>query len=585
MPNDPVRAPKLIQRSLLSTAAACAVGGLVAAMMDAPTSLLIVTNTVVLVATAAALALTSSKDTTQSDLIAEVSHELRTPLTGILGTLELLTDSTVPLEPSEADELLIAAHSDANHLLHVVSNLHARSRLDRAVLTPDAVPTNLRTITGRAIARVPQVSNRSYLSPGDQAVAVGDPQLIMQIVTNLVQNIGRYAPEGDVRVTFSRDNQVMSASFADAGPGVPAHRAERIFDSAASTEGLGLGLSLSRQLAQAMGGDLTLDNPGKPGAVFTLRLPASDERIPSGADEDIIPGDRSQAHSPRARLLVDLAEALAGQSLDQVVGGIQKIYRELLGATGSVLFVQRKDGSFHSAGPYSNGAEIPTGGASQLEEVVDAGIALRVDDTTATAWCSDNDLGGNAAMLLPVHDAEQIVAVLAVGWKSAELLPSGSAVAVAEALAELTASAIARTALAQDIVFERRLRAAVMDELPIAVSVFAGDPPAVVDWNRKERELLGYDDDAMRPSDLAASQHFFNVRFADGTPLTVENAPVSNAIRTGKATGPFILVMTRVDGSQVHTRTYCAPFFDGDGVVAGAVVTSEPMDLAVSPQF
>jgi hypothetical protein len=186
-------------------------------------------------------------------------------------------------------------------------------------------------------------------------------------------------------------------------------------------------------------------------------------------------------------------------------------------------------------------------------------------------------------MLLPVHDGDRTVAVLAVGWKSADLLPRGSAVDVAQALAELTASAIARTALSQDIVYERRLRASVLDELPIAVSVFAGDPPEVVDWNRKERLLLGFEDDSMRPTDLAASQHLFNVRFADGTPLTVDNAPVTNAIRTGKVTGPFILVMTRVDGIQVHTRTYCAPFFDGDGTVAGAVVTSEPMDLAVSP--
>ncbi len=186
-------------------------------------------------------------------------------------------------------------------------------------------------------------------------------------------------------------------------------------------------------------------------------------------------------------------------------------------------------------------------------------------------------------MLLPVDDGGRTVAVLAVGWKSADLMPTGSAVDVAEALAALTASAIARTALTQDIVFERRLRASVMDELPIAVSVFAGDPPEVIDWNRKEREILGIEDDSVRPSDLAASQHLFDVRFADGTPLTVENAPVTTAIRTGKAAGPFILVVQRLDGTHIHTRTYCAPFVDGEGKVAGAVVTSEPMDFAVSP--
>ncbi len=573
-----------LHRGFLIATAALAAAGLLAAIANAPSTLVISANAAA-VATAITGWILSSRNPVQSDLIAEVSHELRTPLTGILGTLELLTDSTIPLERSEVDELLIAAHSDANHLLHIVGNLHARSRLDRSILAPDAVPTNLRSIIGKAVSRSPQVANRCYLSPGDQAVAIGDPQLIMQIVTNVVQNIGRYAPEGEVHITFSRNDGCMDASFADSGSGVPAHRAERIFDAAASTEGLGLGLSLSRQLARAMGGDIFLENPGTQGAVFTLRLPASAELVPADANDGIIPGERSQAHSPRARLLVNLAEALAGESLDQVVGGINKIYRELLAATGAVLFVPRNDGSFYSAGPYSDDFETPKENAGHLEQAVTSGSTVRVDDISDSAWGSEDALGGEAAMLLPVHDGGQVVAILAVGWKSNDLMPKGSAVNVAEALAQLTASAIARTALARDIAFERTLRASVMDELPIAVSVFAGDPPEVIDWNRKERQLLGFTDDTMRPHDLAESQHLFDVRFADGTPLTVDNAPVTTAIRSGKATGPFILVVKRVDGSHVHTRTYCAPFMDGEGKVVGAVVTSEPMDLAVSPDL
>ena len=572
------------QRGFLIATAALASIGLIAAIVEAPTQLIISVDAAAVV-TAIAAWLLPGQETRQSDLIAEVSHELRTPLTGILGTLELLTDSTIPLEPSEVDELLIAAHGDANHLLHVVSNLHARSRLDRSVLAPDEVPVNLRSVIGKAIGRAPQVANRSYLSPGDQAVAVGDAQLIMQIVTNLVQNIGRYAPEGDVRVTFAKSADMMNASFADSGVGVPAHRAERIFDTAASIEGLGLGLSLSRQLARAMGGDLTLDNPGKEGAIFTLSLPASNDLVPADPSDGVVPGDRTQAHSPRARLLVNLAEALDSDSLDQVVGGISKIYQELLGATGSVLLVPRSDGTFYTAGPYARSVEIAAEDARRLESVLTFGTTARLEDIADGDCVSEDDVGGNAAMLLPVHDSEQVVAILAVGWKSGDLMPRGSAVSVAEALAQLTASAVARTSLARDVVFERTMRSSVMDELPIAVSVFAGDPPQIIDWNRKERELLGFDEDQYRPSDLASSQDLFNVRFADGTPLTVENAPVTTAIRTGKATGPFILVIERVDGSNVHTRTYCAPFKDDDGNVVGAVVTSEPMDLAVSPQL
>lgn len=519
----------------------------------------------------------------QASLVAEVSHELRTPLTGILGTLELLTDSTVPLEPSEVDELLISAHGDANHLLHVVGNLHARSRLDRAVLQPEIAPTNLRTIIERAVARSPQVARRCYLSPGDEAVAVGDPQLIMQIVTNLVQNAERYAPDGEFRVSFERCGELMAASFADNGPGVPINRRSQIFEDGASTQGLGLGLSLSRQLARAMGGDLTVAGADESGAVFTLQLPASSENIPAIPASEILPGDRVTAYSPRARLMVDLAEALSQSSLNHVVGGIQKIYAELLGATGAMLLVSRKDGSFYRAGAFAEGEDISAGSSPQLESVARDGNAIRVEQIEDLPWAAEASLGGGSVMLLPVNDGDLVVAVLAVGWKGSNAMPRGSAITVAEALADLIAPAIARTALTNDVVFERRLRASVMDELPIAVSVFAGDPPQVVDWNRKERDLLGIANDSLRPNELAASQHEFDVRFADGTPLTVDNAPVTTAIRSGKATGPFILLVRRADGTRLHTRTYCAPFFDDDGNVSGAVVTSEPLDIALGP--
>ncbi|MCP4306347.1 MAG: GAF domain-containing protein [bacterium] len=573
-----MRRPLILQSGLLIASVSAAALGLLAAVLGAGAFAVVAANAIA-VATGLAALSRQPEDNDQSGLIAEVSHELRTPLTGILGTLELLTESTIPLEASEVDELLITAHSEADHLLHIVGNLHARSRLDRSILTPETRATDVRAIVERAISRSPQVARRCFLSPGDGAVATADPQLVMQIVTNLVQNIQRYAPDGEVHITFAADQQDLAVTFEDSGPGVATFRAERIFTDAASTEGLGLGLALSRQLARAMDGDLTLEVPGKPGARFVLRLPASDEKLPSNTSSEIIPGDRAQAHSPRARLLVDLADAFDGQSLELVVGGIQKIYADLLGATGAVLLVTRRDGSFYSAGTYEETQQVSAESASDLQQIVAHGKSLQIADIADTSWAPEAVLGGHAAMLLPVHDSDRVVAVLAVGWKSADMLPTGSAVHVAEALAQLTASAIARTALTRDVAFERRLRASVMDELPIAVSVFAGDPPEVVDWNRKERQLLGIEDDSMRPHDLAQSQHEFNVRFADGTPLTVENAPVTTAIRSGKATGPFILLIERADGGPVHTRTYCAPFFDSDGVVAGAVVTSEALDL------
>jgi PAS domain-containing protein len=406
----------------------------------------------------------------------------------------------------------------------------------------------------------------------------------MQIVTNLIQNISRYAPSGEVRIDFDRSVGMLMASFSDSGPGVPGYKANGLFEEGASAQGLGLGLALSRQLARAMGGDLTMDNAGGSGATFTLHLLASTQEVPVTPQSRPFGEERVQAHSPRARLLVELSEALSEQSLDHVIGGIQRIYSELLGATGAALFVSRKDGSLHSAGTFGQSEEVPAGYSPELDKIIGGQGSIGVTDIETSPWLTEDVIGGRAAMLLPVHDGGRVVAVLAVGWKSADAMPSGTAVNVAEALADLTASAIARTALSRDVVFERRLRASVMDELPLAVSVFVGDPPQVVDWNRKEGELLGISERDGRDSNLALSQHQFDVRFADGTPLTIDNAPVTQAIRTGEAAGPFILRVRRTDGMQIHTRTYCAPFFDDAGDVAGAVVTSEPLDLAASPQ-
>lgn len=569
--------PQLLRGLIIATVVAVA-AGLISALVGAASWVTVLLNALAVCSGLGALLAKPRPTDDPPDMIAEVSHELRTPLTGILGTLELLTEPTIPLEPSEIDELLIAAHGDANHLLHIVSNLHARSRLDRSVLTPAAVPIDVRNIVEKAVGRSPQVARRCLFAPGGPAAVAADPQLVMQIVTNLVQNIERYAPDGSVRIKFSDNDGTTTAWFADSGPGIPTYRAEKVFTDAASTEGLGLGLSLSRQLARAMGGELSIDEPGEPGAVFKLELPSSAEPLPALASVRTIPGERALAHSPRARLLVDLADAFSGRTLDHVVGGIQSLYSDLLGATGSMLFLPHNDGSFRTAGIHEDTQSVRAQLARDIERVFSTGEVGAVDDISDAPWASEAALGGESAMLLPVHDGGEPAAVLVVGWKSSTSLPQGSAAAVAKSLAELIAPAIARTALSRDIAFERRLRASVMDELPIAVSVFAGDPPEVVDWNRKERQLLGLNDDSLRPSNLAASQHEYDVRFADGTALTVDNAPVTTAIRTGQAAGPFILRIRRTDGSYVHTRTYCAPFFDNDGAVAGAVVTSEALD-------
>jgi hypothetical protein len=176
-------------------------------------------------------------------------------------------------------------------------------------------------------------------------------------------------------------------------------------------------------------------------------------------------------------------------------------------------------------------------------------------------------------LAVTMRSSEGLEGILVVGWEAGRR--PAFAEGVLPALAALALVGVERRSLGVELEFERRVRAEVMDSLPIAISIFAGDPPRLIGANKAEVDLLGMSSDDERPEELAESQRHFEVRFEDGTPLTSENAPVVEAIRSGSASGPFYLRITRADGVEVTTRTHCAPVRDIDGAVIGAVVTSE----------
>ena len=515
--------------------------------------------------------------------IAHVSHELRTPLTSILGILELVTGPRSDLDPEETEELLGMARGEAQHMMHLVLNLHTASRLARNLLEPTRQPIDLVALGERIINRFPEVARRTFVPKGEVMAAWADPQLATQIITNLVQNIERYAPDGEVEIAVERRGDNVAFSISDDGPGIDPAESDELFAAAGSShKGLGIGLSLSRQLARAMGGELALDKPTRKGATLSLVLPCADEAPELLPVVDARIGAGTLAMSPRARVLVDLAAVLSERSLDRTVAGLRKLYVSLLNAVDGMLFVPAGPDIFRPAGSFGeNGQTAEAFADSILAQVMRTSqpVTLERIDEVAAWW--HGQIGGGAALFLPVLDLGESVGVMVISWNTAEDLPRSQETEVADALAQIAAFAIHRSNLADDVAYERGLRASVMESLPIAISVFAGDPPRVVDWNRRERKMLGILDDAERPSDLDASQQKFEVRFADGTPLTVDNAPAAEAIKTGRSMGPFLLVVRRADGTDIMTRTYCAPFFDEQGQVAGAVVTSEELDVSV----
>lgn len=206
--------------------------------------------------------------------VASVSHELRTPLTAVVGLAHTLVEQT---ELSEAerqeflativqqseevaaivDDLLVAARAGTGHLRLVVGEVNLQSELV-AVLPPDFQVTNA----------------------DQQATALGDPIRVRQILRNLVSNAVRYGGPRR-RVCLSRRGAMAIVEVCDDGEPIPSHLVDAIFtaygrahDRPGRTDSVGLGLTVSRQLARMMGGDVTYSHNGE-WACFQLVLPLS----------------------------------------------------------------------------------------------------------------------------------------------------------------------------------------------------------------------------------------------------------------------------------------------------------------------
>lgn len=491
-----------------------------------------------------------------TDRITELAHELRTPLTGVLGAIDLVIDAPVALDETEIAELLAVARAEANQLRAIIDGIVQRTRLDAGTLRVDRHPVSAVELVEDCLARFPSVSDRTAVV-GDTSLTVStDRSVAEQILTNLIQNIARYAPSGPVAVSLERDADEVGFTVTDSGPGLPGGEVP-------SSKGLGVGLTTSRRLAETLGGSLeAVAPPGDRGTSFRLTLPASDEDVEQATvSESVTP-------PPRARLLQEVADLLVGTSLDRILTGVGRLGREMLGASSVWVFEARDGGLVWLKADGEERAFALDATSIRILAMSNGEVTLVTEHPPWLEGLTHDDVAA-----VTMRSVEGLEGMLVIGWRSGQR--PAFADGVLPALAALALVGVDRQSLGAELDFERRVRAEVMDSLPIAISVFAGDPPRLIDWNRAEREMLGLDDDHDRPGELAESQNTFEVRFEDGTLLTEENAPVTETIRTGQSAGPFYLSLTRMDGTEIVTRTYCAPVTDANGVVIGAVVTSE----------
>ena len=220
-------------------------------------------------------------DRLKDALIASVSHDLRTPLT----TIKALAHDIA----AEGDERAANIEEEADRLNRFVADLLDLSRLNAGELRLSPELTAAEDLLGAALQRVSgSVAGREVRA----SLGPGEPLLLgrfdfvhsLRVLVNLLENAHKYAPPGTpVDLAARREGARLVFEVADRGPGIPAPEAEQVFSpfyraSRAQPDvgGAGLGLSISRRLAEAQGGSLAYEPRPGGGSVFRFTLPAAD---------------------------------------------------------------------------------------------------------------------------------------------------------------------------------------------------------------------------------------------------------------------------------------------------------------------
>jgi len=269
-------------------------------------------------------------DRRKDQFLAMLAHELRNPLSPICTAVELIRRQAAPRDPQVA-QWTETIRRQVAHLIRIVDDLLDTSRISRGLTVLKKEPMTLSSaISQAAEANLPLIEGQRqvlHVKLSDEPLLlIADPMRLVQILSNLINNAAKYTPQGGcIHVSARRENQQAVVEVQDNGAGIPPEILPHIFELFYQADtsldrakgGLGLGLTLVRQLTDLHGGTIEAYSAGLGrGSRFTLRLPLP-EQSPA---QPVLQAEASVRKTvPRLKVLVVEDNTDSAESLGEVL--------------------------------------------------------------------------------------------------------------------------------------------------------------------------------------------------------------------------------------------------------------------------